>query len=270
MKSALRFRRLPELALLGAALGCSAVYPELSTPVRPVASAAELEPPAPDDLVYIDVERAHIPPTTRDGRRWDAVGGSAPDPFVKLFMNDQEILETPVQSNTVNPTWPNQIRANYRVPFGSAFRIELWDSNPLNPDPICIEKLPNLREETGLGKLEVRCPSGARIVLRVEPARPKLGLGFYYELRGDSIFVTRLLEHSPAARAGLRRGDRVMQIQGRSVKELREGEAQSLINTHSRTGLELLVKPSRGDARSVRLSEGPIYVAGEPPPDGSR
>ena len=55
------------------------------------------------------------------------MGGSLPDAFAKLIVNGKVILETPVQSNTLTPTWPDQKKANYHVPSGASAKVELWD-----------------------------------------------------------------------------------------------------------------------------------------------
>ena len=68
------------ISVLAWTTGCGAVYPELSAPVRSAPAGAKLTPPAPADMIYIAFERAEIPETTRDGRRWDSIGGSAPGP----------------------------------------------------------------------------------------------------------------------------------------------------------------------------------------------
>src|SRR3972149_994024 len=87
-------------------LGCGTVYPELSTPVRPAAAQADLSPGPPSDLFYIAFESARIPARTRDGRQWDKLGGSAPDPFAIFFLNEAELFRTPIQPTTPEPTWP--------------------------------------------------------------------------------------------------------------------------------------------------------------------
>ncbi len=253
-----RFGICVATALLLSSVGCGAVYPELKTPVRPAPPGA-LSPPPPEDLVFIRFSRAEIPPTTRDGRKWDSVGGDAPDPFAKVFVDDKELFRTPVQSNTLTPTWPDAERANYRVPKGSRIRVELWDSNALNHQPICMRKISNLHNQVSSEALELTCDSGAKILMRVEPAHAVMGLGFLYELRTLDVYVTRVAKESPANRVGLLPGDQLVKIQGKVARDMQEGEAKSLINTHSRTGLNLTVKHPDGSVADLTLKEGPIY-----------
>ncbi|HYQ28387.1 MAG TPA: PDZ domain-containing protein [Polyangiaceae bacterium] len=248
------------MGLLGLGLaGCGAVYPEISTPVR-AAGTRRLEPPPPADLVFLKFANAHIPAHTRDGRQWDSVGGEAPDPFAKLSIEDKELLLTPVQANTLNPTWPNQKVGNYRIPPGVPVRVELWDSNAINNHPICVETIGNLlAEASDEQNLDLRCDSGATIEIVVQPAHAKFGLGLYYELGSDDIHVTRVIVESPAGRAKLTRGDQLVSIQGRPVKGMDAETARSLINANVSTGVTFSVQHMDGSQGEVTLKDGPIY-----------
>ncbi len=246
-------------------LGCGAVYPQLETPVRNPPPHVALVPPPPEDLLFLKFGGAVIPSRTRDGRKWDSVGGSLPDAFAKLIIDGKVILETPVQSNTLTPTWPDQRRANYHVQPGASARVELWDSNPINNHPICQAEVPDLHGEAASdAPVQINCNSGAELKLIVQPAHGKLGMGLFYELRREEVAVTRVLSESPAARAGLAPGDQLLKIQGKSVKTMADGEAQSLINANAVTGVSLLVRKRDRSEVEVTLKEGAIYpVVGE-------
>ncbi len=196
---------------------------------------------------------------TPDGRKWDSLGGSLPDPFAILFINDREIVRTPIQANTLSPTWPDQTLANYRIPPDARVRVEVWDSNPINNHPICLEKVHGLTSLVGPEATDIECESGAHVKLRVEPAHPEWGLGFLYELRTESIAVTRVLAESPASRAGIKPGDELVEIQQKRVRDMEEGEAQSLINANAQLGVELLLRGSDGVERNVKVKDGVIY-----------
>jgi hypothetical protein len=227
-------------------------------PTRPAPADQELTPPPPEDMLYIAFERAFIPPRTRDGRTWSTGGGGGPDSFAQVFVNNAELFRTPVQSDALQPTWPDQDRTNYRVPFDAAVRIELWDSSALNNKPICIKNVKGLHEQASAEPIEIVCDSGARIVVRIAPARAALGLGLSYELRAGSVYVTRVVAESPAARAGLQAGDEIVSIEGKKVADMDEGEPKSLINANAQIGLELVVRGAEGE-RQVTLKNGPIY-----------
>ncbi len=246
--------------LAGAVSACGAVYPEVQTPLNTSPPGMTMNPPPPEDVLYVQFASAQIPAKTRDGRQWDAMGGSAPDVFAKLIVDKKEIIVTPVESNTLKPTWPDQVRANYRIRSGAQVKVELWDSNALNNHPVCTEKVLDLHAEANAGHLlTIDCESGARVVLQVEPAHGKLGMGFNYELRSGEIYVTRVLNESPAARAGLKVGDQVMVIDGKDVKTLEDDAAQSLINANASVGVKFSIKHQDGKTEEMTLKNGPIY-----------
>ena len=253
-------RKLPCVLLLVLTSACGAVYPELGTPIRVLPPRIAAQPPPPEELVFIRFAGAQIPARTRDGRIWDATGNALPDAFAKLIVDKKEILVTPVQSDTLRPTWRNQPIANYFIRRGAVVRIELWDANPINNHPICVHEIRNIHQEMlSDSNVEIACSSGARIELIVDPAHARLGLGLFYELRTEQVFVTRVLRESPASRAKLRRGDRILNIQGVDVAKMEDGQAQSLINANAPTGVLLRVKSPDGTERELTLKEGPIY-----------
>lgn len=249
--------------VLIASSACGAVYPEVRTPTRPPPAGVKLAPAPPEDLLYLKFQSAVIPGQTRDGRKWDSVGGAAPDPFAKLFAGGKELFQTSVQSNTLTPTWADSTGRNYRIPVGTPVRVELWDSNPINSHPICVKVVRSIHAEAHAGLLGIECDSGARVTLTVEPAHAKLGLGLSYEFRTESVYVTRVPVESPAARVGLKVGEQIVRIQGKDVKGLDEGEARSLINANAPTGVMLTVRRADGSVADLQLKDGPIY----PTPD---
>lgn len=234
-------------------VACGAVYPELRTPVRPATVGAELgEPPA--DVYFVYVADAVIPPKTRDGRPLN------PDPFARVLLDEREILVTPIEAKNRRPTWMNQRYANYRIPRGQSATIEVWDDNPLNDHPICREVVRDITEIARERRRELNCDSGARVTIAVEHAHAVFGIGLYYELRGSAgVYVTRVAGESPAARAGLRRGDRIITIAGKSVASMDALGVRSAVNSNIRTGLALDVVSPEGKRKSVLLEEGPIY-----------
>jgi len=251
------------LVAAGASAACGAVYPEISSPLKAPPAGRKIDPPPPRDLLYIDFVKAEIPARTRDGREWDSLGGSLPDPFAKLIVNDREIIKTPIQSNTLAPTWPDQKRANYRISTDATVRVEIWDSNTLNNHPICIKKLRDLHEQAGPIPMDVDCSSGAHVRIRVEPAHGLWGLGFNYELSASGVAVSHVVPESPAARAGVQPDDDIVQIQGKKVEQMESGEPQSLINANAQVGVDLVLRGKDGAERHVILKEGIIYPAVE-------
>lgn len=251
------------LWLAAASGACTAVYPELLTPVRPVPPGAKLDPEPPSDLVYLTLESADIPERTRDGRTWDRVGGAAPDPFVIVFVDDKELFRTPIEPDTLKPTWPGQKRRNYTIDPEAEVRVELWDANTIASRPICVQRIRNLPRRLDDEPRVIVCGSGARIRLLAAPARARWGIGMYYELRTEQVHVSRVIRESPAARAELARGDRILEIQGKDVKALSADELRTLVNMNARGGLELRVRSIDGRERKLTLKDGPMYPAAD-------
>jgi membrane-associated protease RseP (regulator of RpoE activity) len=258
--------RLGALCFVFGSAACGVVYPEVQTPLRTPPPGFSLVPPPPDEVLYLRFAGATIPPKTVDGRQWDSGGGAAPDPYAKLLVNGKEVIVTPVESDTLRPKWEEQVRANYRIKKGSAVKVEVWDKNAIKSRPICTENIKNLHDEASTEHtFEITCESGAVVELVVEPAHGRLGLGLFYELHTEGAYVTRVIEESPARRAGLAAGDEIQKVQGQDVREMEQGKLQSLINANATLGVELTVKRSEGAPRQVKLRDGAIYpLVGEP------
>ena len=242
-----------------AATACGAVYPEMKTPVRALAPGEPaFDTPPPQNFYYFTFQGAQVPTKTRDGRQW------VPNAYAKLVVDGKELLVTPVEPGTNRPTWPNQTRANYRILPEQEVVVEVWDDTPLADQPICRERVLRLQQLAEGGQNQIDCDGGARLWVRVEPARAVMGAGFYYELRGsDGVQITRVLPQSPADRAGLRPGQRVTAIQGTPVDQLDALAVRSRINANIRSGLKLVVADG-GKSKEVTIAEGMIYpLAGD-------
>lgn len=233
---------------------CSAVFPEMKTPARIPTREMVVEPPPGEDLFLIYFERALVPNRTRDGREWN------PNPFAQLVVNGEVLVKSPIEHSNRKPTWPDGHLANYRIRSSDEVWLELWDEGRLGDVPICRRRIWSLAELLESRNQEVECDGGARVWIRVAPARPLLGLGFSYELRGsDGVRVTGVVGQSPASRAGISEGDRILAIQGQSTMAMDALGIKSKINTHSRTGLELDVWFVSGERRKIVLKEEAMY-----------
>lgn len=239
--------------------GCAILYPTLSTPVRGSVSEDAYDPPPPKDLLIVSLKSARIPSKTRDGRSWDKVGGDAPDPYAVLFVDEVEVLRTPVASNTIEPKWPDQESFNLKIPVSAKVRVEVWDDNALVPHPICNEPVYHLQDAVELGESEINCESGAVVVLAVRLPKARLGIGLFYELRGDEAFVSRVVAASSAGRAGLKPGDQIIKADGRPVKQMKAGELESIFNGKSKRGVDLEIRVAGGGTRQLTVADEPMY-----------
>jgi membrane-associated protease RseP (regulator of RpoE activity) len=245
------------MAVALASMACSAVYPEMKTAVRAVPEGVEPDPAPSAEMYHVYFDGAWIPPKDQGGRRWP---GGAPDPFAKLIVNDVDVIVTPVQSRSREPTWPNQDKENIHVAVGSKVFIEIWDNNAMTNLPICRTRVRDIDAIREGADNEFWCDSGARVMLHVEQAKAVLGVGLYYETRGgNDVRVTRVITDSPAARAGLGPGDRILAIQGKSVAQMDALQVRGAINLNARSGLELDIWFKNGKRHLVTLKEGAIY-----------
>ncbi len=255
--------------LVAGVQGCATAYPTFSTPVRDVPpTSGELDPAPPEDLFYLQMRSAKIPKRTRDGRAWDEVGGKAPDPFAIVFLDGREIFRTRPQADTLAPTWPGSPGGNFRVGPRAELRIELYDSNPVQHRPICMVEITGIDADAFTDGREVLCDSGGTVALVVEPAHAVWGVGAAFEVHFGEVVVTRVEPESPASRAGLVPGARIVAIQGKLVRDMVEGEARSLVNANLRTGISLTVLEADGATRTVKVREGPIYPVRKPEAQG--
>lgn len=241
--------------------GCAAVYPEFQTKMSPVIEGQVLDPPPSSDIHWVRFLSARVPPKTRDGRAWDQVLGKKPDVYARLLLNDKEVLRTPVQSDTLEPTWHDGPRGNIRVESGDKLRVELWDANAILDSPIGVKDLGHPTAEIIMGgQIRVDFGGGGELVLAYEAAHAMFGIGMSYELRSDSVYVTKVVAESPAARAGIEKGDRILSIGSKEVSGMDANEVRSALNAVPSGGLDLLVKHKDGTTLQVNVSEGPIYA----------
>lgn len=238
-------------------LGCAAVYPEMKTAVRAPTEGARPEPDPSDDLYYLYFDGANVPVKDQGGRDWP---GGSPDPYARILVDDHVIFMTPVEPSTRTPSWPKQDKQNYKINPNSTVHVEVWDDNAMTDMPICRAKIPSLFNIRDDSASEIWCDSGARVRLFVGRPHALVGIGLYYETRGrDGVRVTRVVGDSPAARAGLGTGDRILAIQGKPVAAMDALQIRSAINENSRDGLMLDVWFMNGQRHVVKLREGAVY-----------
>jgi C-terminal processing protease CtpA/Prc len=107
----------------------------------------------------------------------------------------------------------------------------------------------------------VKLDSGASVTLRVAQPKPMLGTGVAeYEIRPSALYVIAVLPNSPAARAGLERGDRITEIAGKSVKSLGKEGAASALAMAAQSETELTVERNKS-VRKVKLDKGYVWAS---------
>jgi membrane-associated protease RseP (regulator of RpoE activity) len=246
-------------AMLALLPGCAAVYPEIGTNIHKVTGEQAMDPPPPNDLHWIRFKSAQISTSMRDGRTWQQALGKLPDPYAKLIVNDVEILKTNPQKETLEPTWNDSPRGNFRVSSQDKMRVEIWDANAVSDTPIGVKDFRATDDFVSGGQIRLEIAGAGEIVIAYEPAHAMFGLGLWYELRADSCFVTRMLEGSPAERAGVLPGDEVVEINGKKVQSMSANQVRSAFGAIPSNGLPIVAKHADGTSLTVTLREGPIY-----------
>ena len=251
--------RCAALVLALALTGCPALFPELSTPITAAPKDVELSPPPPPDRHYLEIKGAKIPEKTRDGRTWDSVFGSLPDPLLKIFVNDAEIIVTNSEANTLEPVWADAPRGNFAIAAGDKLEVQLWDANALASTAIGKRDQTLTADMIDSGQVELELSGGGRVTLAIGPARAVWGAGFWFELRNAGARISRVVDGSPASRAGLVDGDKVLQIDGKPTDGMSVNEIRSALAAIPSAGRALDVQHSDGSTLQVTIKEGPIY-----------
>jgi membrane-associated protease RseP (regulator of RpoE activity) len=231
----------------------------MSTRLEAAPQGRPLDPPPPDDRLFVAIVSGTVPPRTRDGRSWDQVFGSLPDPYVKLKVDGAEIIRTDASSDTLSPTWESSPRGNFPIAAGAAVEVELWDSSALNDTPIGLKKFTLTADMIAEGEIELELSGEASVKVQLGPARAIWGAGFWYELRNSSSYVTRLIDASPASRAGMQVGDRILAIGGKQVDQLSPDEVRSALGSIPVDGVALTLQHGDGATLQATVKEGPIY-----------
>jgi carboxyl-terminal processing protease len=87
------------------------------------------------------------------------------------------------------------------------------------------------------------------------------GIGAELSLKDGSLVIVAPLDGSPAKRAGLKAGDRILQIDDRSTAGMDVSEAVSLIRGSSGTQVKLVIQTGTSDPRDITLTRGVITVS---------
>ncbi len=240
-------------------MGCG--YPVRSTPLWPVRGGDRSTLDRPEHIRSLTVVGAELPPRKRGGLPWDE-DGSGPDPFLRIYRNGQLLWESPVRRNTRAPRWNYTFPKAVRLPPDASLRVELWDADFPSADPAGVwsqQGLPAGLQE-GFG-MRLQLEGGAVVTLRLGPPVPMRGTGIArYEVRPDDLLVLDVLPDSPASRAGVRPGDRIVAIGGRPVSQVGVERAVGLLaRAGRRSGVTLRLRRPSGRVRTVTLDGGFVW-----------
>jgi membrane-associated protease RseP (regulator of RpoE activity) len=216
---------------------------------------------APENICSLTIVGANITPRKPGNLSWDD-GEGLPDTFVKIFRNNVLVHATSERPDSLSPEWNETLPRNLSVPTDSELRFEVWDSDTIGADPVGIYShrgLPDTAVEDNDARLMLE--NGSFLTVRVGLPIAHRGVGIpEYELRPDGLVVVRIEPNSPASRADIVPGDRIVAIGGRRLAQLDDATKASAISmAHSRSeALEIV--GADGRTRNVRLDDGFVWL----------
>lgn len=260
MRTASSARSLFLCVSLSLVVGACA-YPRRETLMHPAPPNQVKSEDRPDNMYTIRVLDAELPEFKAGGLPWDS-DGTPPDPFVRILVNKRVIWESPALKDTRKPAWNVTLPRNVELPEGATLRIELWDRDTaVSADPagsIQSEGLPATALPDALARLTLDNLGMLSIVASAPHAQQ--GVGVHFEVRPDALVVLDVERYSPAFRAGILKGDRIVAIGPQRVSELGGEEATSDFSLANDRGSVLTIADQKGHERQVTLDKGFIWL----------
>ena len=245
---------LPSFALAGCA------YPRRSTALSPVQAEAG-GPGQPHDVFSMRIVSAQIPARNRGDSNWDD-GGGMPDPFVRVYRDDELVFESQTISDTLAPEWNEDLPRNISMSSRASLRIEVWDRDDVGGDPVGIYRGHGLPGNALPGvEARILLEGESYVTIRLDDPTAHRGVGITtFEVHGNELLVIDVESHSPAGRAGIVAGDRIVSIGGRSVSELGSSQATGALSMAGERHQVLGVIDATGDEREVELDHGYVWL----------
>jgi membrane-associated protease RseP (regulator of RpoE activity) len=239
--------------------GCA--YPRRETHMTPAPPAITESAKRPDGLWTLRVLAGETPDKKRSGMAWDT-DGTAADPFLRLYVNDRLVWESEVKYDSPKPAWNITLPRNLLVTTDDNFRLEMWDRDTaVDADPmgrLTRLGLPSNAMPDAQARLSLEMGTSVEIMVSAPTAHR--GVGLYFELHKDALVVLEVEPRSPAGRAGLKPGDRIVGVGPERVKHMTGQEASSQLSLASERGLSLTVADADGKERQLPLDKEPIWL----------
>jgi C2 domain len=257
-RSFLALRVLP-LCLSLVSIACA--YPRRETMMHPAPPDRVRIEDRPKDMWTIQIVDAELPEFKAGGLPWDS-DGTEPDPFVRIYVAKRLIWESPVRKDTRKPAWHFTLPRNVQIDESASFRVELWDHDTaVSADPagaIQREGLPSTALPDALARLTL--DNLGMLSMVASAPRAQQGAGLRFEVRSDALVVLDVEHFSPAFRAGILKGQRIVAIGPQRVSELGGDEAASDLSLANDRGTTLTIEDEKGHERQVTLDKGFIWL----------
>ena len=240
--------------------GC--VYVRRSTSLVPVRAAASRGASgAPTGVISLTIVAAQAAASQRGGLSWDD-GGGAPDCFVRVYRNEAMVYESPTVADTTTPEFDATLPESLAIAAGARMRLEVWDRDTLGSDPVGIWRGVGLPSNAVSGvEARVLLEGGSYVTIRTSAPRAYRGIGIrLFELRPGELMVVEVEPYSPAGRARIVAGDRIVAIGGRLISALTASTASGALSMAADRHEPLRLRTGRGVERVVELDRGYTYL----------
>jgi hypothetical protein len=204
---------------------------------------------------------AQVQRRNRGDSDWDD-GDGMPDPFVRVYRDDVLVFESHTVDDTLAPIWNEDLPRNIELSSNSSLRIEVWDRDAVGGDPIGIYRGHGLPGNALPGvEARVLLEGESYVTIRLDDPSAHRGVGIRtFEVRGSELVVLEVEAHSPAGRAGIVPGDRIVSIGGHRVAELGGSQATGALSMAGERHQVLSVIDATGDEREVELDHGYVWL----------
>ncbi|MDH5671326.1 MAG: hypothetical protein OEZ06_04205 [Myxococcales bacterium] len=245
-----------------AALGAGCAYQRHTTSLSPANNARIQSSDRPSDLYSFRLIEATGAAVNPSGLPWDD-DDTPPDPFVRLYIGDQLVWESEVAEDQSHPTWNATVPKNLVVGSGKSFRLELWDhDSAMGHDPMgSIERngLPSSMLPGAIARLQLDSKSTVTVLL--DDPVPHRGVGLTVEIHSEALHVLGVEPYSPAARAGIKVGERIVGIGPDRVAHLDDKDCASRLSLAADRRHALAVTDAKGgNERQVELDRGYVWL----------
>ncbi len=90
------------------------------------------------------------------------------------------------------------------------------------------------------------------------------GIGANYHLQDDEVVISSLLEGFPAAKAGLKPGDKILSIDGKPTKGKKVDEVKQFIDGAPGSSVELKIEKNNGKKESLTIDRAEVKIPNVP------
>ncbi len=247
---------------LGALAACA--YPRRTTSLSPVHTASSMTTGpggTPGDVFRFTAVSATLPQENRGATQWDDNGG-LPDALLRVYRDDVLVWESRTVNDSLHPEWNEAAPRNIRFPASARIRFEVWDSDELGGDPVGIWRGIGLPPNAEPGvDARILLEGESYVTIRLDPPQPHRGVGIrLFEVHGSDLQIVEVEPFSPAGRANLVAGDRILAIGGHTVSDLGSQRASGALSMAAERQEALRVVSAQGTERTVELDRGYVWL----------